>query len=452
MSHNSCKIFKLTEFTAIGTAIQKPLKLHVLFVFMLLFFLLAAPLLLLVLWFMAHAFSSCLVAVFWKCFPQAGIESGNIAFNTLSSPVLTSRFIKGRVMDYDFRLKFPQNFPSPGVEFRSPAPPSNGPLRMLTWNIHYGCELSRVITALANLDPDVIFLQEDNIVNHTQGDAGEVAGEYHHAAAQIAKALQMKCCSVIPFTRSSGGGFGVAILSKYDLQGGHVIESRIAPAIYKYVLPAKWMFVGAVLHWPSSSKSSETTPVHVYSVHCPAMGSIQERMQVFRDLVTDARIWRLNSEWPKGPTVYAGDFNTLVGSWSVVSPFHGTLAEKWSSLRKGPEVAKWANEFLPSFGMFDPFNNPLVSKPPANHTFSIGHGALRYSAKLDWVVLEEGKWQVVRCEQEQVVVGEERNAPSDHKWLQVHLSLLPEQQFYRDQLLEQKWEAQKSRGTYVKYE
>ena len=110
----------------------------------------------------------------------------------------------GQLVRWDFR---------PGSA--APKPGGGAAVRVVTWNLEFGYLLGPLIAELRLLQPDIICLQEVD-----RYDDGSVSVD---VGREIAEALQL-CGVWCAHHRYEHGGWGCAILSRFDLTSATFLE------------------------------------------------------------------------------------------------------------------------------------------------------------------------------------------------------------------------------------
>ena len=173
----------------------------------------------------------------------------------------------------------------------SPAPPEL--LRVVTYNVLKGTPVDQTIVALADLDADVIFLQE---VDRSTARSGGVdqSGHLHAALAEHA----VYATSVT----EDGGEFGTMILSRYPLSSVRPLDFHTSRVVG----------VAATLHVGDRR-------VALYCVHLSATYrlSVEHAWKSTRDRRAEAYLLaeQLKRVDRGLPVILAGDMNAFPGTY-----------------------------------------------------------------------------------------------------------------------------------------
>lgn len=254
-------------------------------------------------------------------------------------------------------------------------------MRIASWNIEFGYQLSGVIKALQNLDADILLLQEVDIISH---DARGLHKSVFHA---IAEALEYTGVFA-GHHKYDTGVWGCAILSRFTLVQPHQVV--FTDIIEGYGRSA----IGAQIDIPNHA------PVLVYSAHLEVCAGISNRLDQFSQ-VLDRIDLECKQLGPETKVCIAGDLNTVGHGLARLSPFHCIDEYRWKSL--GYSEAQWWREKVfqhpeqLGYGYHDPFED----KNTLTHAL--------HSGKLDWILLKN-----FTCKPEHALILDAANS-SDHK-------------------------------------
>ncbi|KAG0750466.1 hypothetical protein G6F57_003771 [Rhizopus arrhizus] len=185
-------------------------------------------------------------------------------------------------------------------------------LKILQWNVERNYESEEIIRVIRDLDPDVIMLQEVDILCKRSGNRDHMQ--------ELCKALKLKGGFVCEFQeidspirtlRDAGGGVhGNAILSKHDIDF-RVLEHR--KEAYNWNKNGKWLKeprVGKRYTLVGTVKAQSLPPIVCYCVHLEVFTGIINRVHNFADIFEDAS--KNAKEFPH--QIIGGDLNTMAHS------------------------------------------------------------------------------------------------------------------------------------------
>jgi len=155
-------------------------------------------------------------------------------------------------------------------------------VRLATWNVNsLGARLERVESWLAEVEPDVLCLQETKL------------------ADDAFPSLTFSALGYDSVHHGQGRWNGVAILSRFALRDPHVIELPRYQVVFN---SARRVAVAATIQL-------DGRPVRLYSVHLDNRINPADRSAQLAPVLADAR------EAPGVPAIIAGDMNTSPVCW-----------------------------------------------------------------------------------------------------------------------------------------
>lgn len=171
-------------------------------------------------------------------------------------------------------------------------------LRVVTWNIHKGIggidrryRLERVVSVLAEIAPDVAFLQEvaDDLPR----------SEFHDQAEMLGVALGLGYVAFQPEHRFNMGGYGNAILSRFPLSDVARLDLTIGTKKKRGALQAH-----ARVRFEGTSRT-----VVLHNMHLGLAGS--ERASQLERFLTSAPFRGIHEHTP---VIVGGDLNDVWGT------------------------------------------------------------------------------------------------------------------------------------------
>lgn len=196
----------------------------------------------------------------------------------------------------------------------TPQPPLR-PLRVLTYNIHYGqgmdgrYDIPRIAAVIAGLEPDLVALQECDVGVRRSGRVHEVA--------ELAR-LTGLAARFGPTQHYEGGLFGNAVLSRLPIR-----DVRIDPLPYTEATADRTTYPrGAVTVTVALPDGAPLRFVSTHFQHNVAEDRLAEAQAINRLLVAD--------DDPM-PTILAGDINAMPESEPVAE-----LLRHWHNVSEDP--------------------------------------------------------------------------------------------------------------------
>jgi endonuclease/exonuclease/phosphatase family metal-dependent hydrolase len=265
-------------------------------------------------------------------------------------------------------------------------------LRVVSWNIEFGYCLDSVLAVLADLDADVVLLQEvDRFDDSASGGARKDCFE--------ALARRLGMCGVwAGHHQYASGMWGCAVLSRFALSDPRFVRLE---ALRGYPRGA----VSAVAATPLGR-------IALHSLHTEVCCGVRVRIAQFE------RALRRGAREPPLPSIVGGDFNTIGGQMaSRLFPMHCTDALRLN-VRAFPagesEAEFWQRTLFASGAAWAHLGDPFDKRRDATlrafaaPPLSLLNGA--FSAKLDWLLLSDG----LRAAAHRVVRSARSDAASDH--------------------------------------
>lgn len=169
-------------------------------------------------------------------------------------------------------------------------------LKIVTWNIERGTQFESILTAIRELNPDIVLLQEVDWYCHRT--------EYRHVAQDLAEALQMNWAAAGEFQEIGEGRgprpaiTGQAILSRFPIEQASTLRFTAQDRWRWSINPAQPRRGGRI------ALKARTAGITLYNTHLESGGNepLQRRQigEILADDATNAR---------PGPVVIGGDFN-----------------------------------------------------------------------------------------------------------------------------------------------
>ncbi|MGW8954554.1 endonuclease/exonuclease/phosphatase family protein [Streptomyces sp. NPDC055709] len=199
-------------------------------------------------------------------------------------------------------------------------------LRVASYNIHYGADSdnvfdpARTADAIRAMDADIVGLQEVDV-------RWSARSEFRDVATELADNLDMYVSFAPIYTTAEGGGFGVAILSRFPVRSAENHDlTRLSTQEPNPVPKPMPGFLEVVV-------KVKGTLVHVYTTHLdyrsdPSVRTAQVRETV--DIMADDCS-------PKGKCpaqILTGDFNAGPDA-EELSPLWSGLTDAWTSSNPG---------------------------------------------------------------------------------------------------------------------
>ena len=178
-----------------------------------------------------------------------------------------------------------------------------GRLRVVTWNIDRGCCFDQIVVSLAQLNADLILLQECDLNAKRSG--------YRNVARDLAQELKMSYAFGVEFVELSQGDsalHGQATLSRTQLSNTRVLRFQQQSKFWKPRwflpnLPPLQRRLGGRIALVSETRIDQTL-LAVYNLHLESRRGDDLRFRQMRELLREAEGY--GSEIP---VVLAGDFN-----------------------------------------------------------------------------------------------------------------------------------------------
>lgn len=180
-------------------------------------------------------------------------------------------------------------------------------IRIVVYNIHHGegmdevIDLERIATLIAELEPDLVALQEvDREVERTGFvDQAAVLGELTGLTAQFGQ-----------FMPYQGGDYGMAVLSRWPIQAvaNHRLPDGDEPR----------SALGVRVRSPASGRELDFVGIHLYRTAAERLAQAEAVASAYAD--------------PDVPVILAGDFNSTPDS--EVIQF---LSRSWRFIDKGAD-------------------------------------------------------------------------------------------------------------------
>jgi endonuclease/exonuclease/phosphatase family metal-dependent hydrolase len=174
-------------------------------------------------------------------------------------------------------------------------------LRIVTWNIHKGIggidrryRLERVVSVLAELAPDIAFLQEV-ADDHPRS-------QFHDQAEMLSTALGLSHVAFCPEHRFHMGGYGNAILSRYPLSDIARLDLTIGTKKKRGALEAH-----ARVRFEGTSRT-----VVLHNMHLGLVGS--ERASQLERFLSSGPFRGIHEHTP---VIVGGDLNDV---WGTLGP------------------------------------------------------------------------------------------------------------------------------------
>ena len=176
-------------------------------------------------------------------------------------------------------------------------------IRVITWNIHKGIggvdrryDLNRVVHALAQLEPDILLLQEvaDNLPR----------SRFHDQVEILSSTLSMPHFVYGAQHQFSIGGYGNAIVSRWPLSNVHHLDLTIGTRKKRGALQARTRV----------RRERHSRSLVLYNLHLGLAGS-ERTLQLQRFLASRP----FNGLHHRTPLVLGGDLNDL---WGTLGPKH----------------------------------------------------------------------------------------------------------------------------------
>ncbi|KAI8367759.1 Endonuclease/exonuclease/phosphatase [Blakeslea trispora] len=229
----------------------------------------------------------------------------------------------GEIIIHDYR---PEEQPTPRES-----------LKVLQWNVERNYESEAIIKAIRDLDPDVVLLQEVDILCKRSGDRDHME--------ELCKSLKLlggflcefeELDSPVRSLRDQGGGVhGNAILSKYDVDFRVLAHRKTAFDWSNYGHSLKEPRRGQRSTLVGTVKAPSLPPIVCYCVHLEVFTGIIDRISNFSDIFEDAA-----SQADKYPhQIIGGDLNTMAHSIVRLSPKYARDRYRFMSL--GDTESNW---------------------------------------------------------------------------------------------------------------
>ena len=252
-----------------------------------------------------------------------------------------------------------------------PLPPSKMnskyKLKVVTWNIQRGFHLTKIVSWLKQIDPDVILLQEV--------DCNCKRTSYIDIGGEIASVLNMYQVSTFSLNvkKVPTCFYGDCILSKFPVLSAWAapmsdprqikVSSKTSTKSYR-----KECAAAAIISTPLG-------PISFYSVHfAPRYTGIRGRQSQFRSICADHS---LNCDQTI-PCIIAGDFNTVAPGYKRFTLTFCCDDLRWATWGQ-TEAQYWSNSIFKSH-----HKNWKDSTANVNNYTLLG--GLLMNDKLDWMV------------------------------------------------------------------